>query len=485
MINYKIIFKVLGSLVVLEALLFLSCLILGICYGERQWTNFGIPAIVAGIIGSLLLLVGRRAENSMSRRDGFLSVSLSWIMFCVVGTMPFVISGYEPRVVAAFFETISGFTTTGSTVLNNIDQLPHSLLFWRSLTHWFGGMGIVFFTIAILPSMGTGELKLFSAEASGLKLDKLHPRISTTARWILGVYLALTLGCTLAYYLGGMTPFDAVNHAFSTVATGGFSTHQASMAYFHSPRLEWIACVFMLLSGINFSLLYLLIIKRRAKKVFEDGEVRCYLTIAVSASLIIAAMLIFKNHEDPLTALREGFFNVASFQTTTGLTSSNPELWPPIAVVVLIVVSVCGACAGSTSGGAKCIRVVTAVKIFVNEFRHILHPSAVLPLRLNRTTLSPNVATTVFAFFMAYILLMVLGALAYLFMGAPMLDAFTISISCMSNVGPAFGSMIGPLDSWADMPDSGLWLSSFLMLAGRLEIFSILLPFTPAFWHDN
>lgn len=295
MINYKIILKVLGSLVILEAVMFVSCLILGFSYGERQWTDFGIPAILATVIGISLLVLGRKAENRMSRRDGFLSVSLSWIMFCIVGTMPFLISGYEPRFAAAFFETMSGFTTTGATVLNNIDQLPHSLLLWRSITHWFGGMGIVFFTIAILPTMGTGDLKLFSAEASGLKLDKLHPRISTTARWILVVYMALTLSCIVAYHLGGMTAFDAVNHAFSTVATGGFSTHQASFAYFHSPRLELIASVFMILSGINFSLLYLLIIKRRFKKVFTDGEVRYFLTIAFASTLIIAALLFSKN----------------------------------------------------------------------------------------------------------------------------------------------------------------------------------------------
>lgn len=485
MINHKIILKVLGSLVILEAILFLTCLVLGLCYGERDWQNFGIPALVALVVGGVLLMFGRQAENRMSRRDGFLSVSLSWIVFCVVGMLPFLVSGYEPRVAAAFLETMSGFSTTGSTVLNNIDRLPHSILFWRSLTHWFGGMGIVFFTIAILPTMGTGDLKLFSAEASGLKLDKLHPRISTTARWILGVYLALTLLCTAAYHLGGMTPFDAVNHAFSTVATGGFSTHQASFAYFNSPRLELIASFFMILSGINFSLLYLLIIKRKAKKVFRDGEVRYFLTIALSATLIIAALLFFKIHEGIGDALRESLFYVASFQTTTGFTNTNPELWPPLAIIVLLVVGVCGACAGSTSGGAKCVRVATAVKIFVNEFRHILHPSAVLPLRLSKTTLSSSVATSVFAFFMAYIILMIIGAFVYLTLGAPLLDAFSLSISCVSNVGPAFGSMIGPLDSWSAMPDTGMWVSSFLMLAGRLEIFSLLLPFTPAFWHDN
>lgn len=485
MINYKIILKVLGSLVILEAVMFVSCLILGFCYGERQWTDFGIPAILATVIGISLLVLGRKAENRMSRRDGFLSVSLSWIMFCIVGTMPFLISGYEPRFAAAFFETMSGFTTTGATVLNNIDQLPHSLLLWRSITHWFGGMGIVFFTIAILPTMGTGDLKLFSAEASGLKLDKLHPRISTTARWILVVYMALTLSCIVAYHLGGMTAFDAVNHAFSTVATGGFSTHQASFAYFHSPRLELIASVFMILSGINFSLLYLLIIKRRFKKVFTDGEVRYFLTIALASTLIIAALLFSQKHVGIFDALRQALFYVASFQTTTGFTSVDPEVWPPLAIIVLLLVSVCGACAGSTSGGAKCVRVAAAVKIFVNEFRHILHPSAVLPLRLNKTTLSASVATTVFAFFMAYLLLIVFGTFVYLLIGAPLLDAFSISISCVSNVGPAFGTMIGPLDTWAAMPDTGLWVSSFLMLAGRLEIFSILLPFTPAFWHDN
>lgn len=485
MINVKIIYKVLGSLLILEAILFSACLVLGVGYGERQPGVFGIPAALSLILGLLFKVLGNNGDNHMSRRDGYLCVSLAWLIFSAVGMLPFLLGGYETRIAVAFFESMSGFTTTGATALNNIDALPHSILFWRSLMHWFGGMGIVFFTIAILPTMGTGDLKLFSAEATGLKLGKLHPRISTTARWIWGVYLFLTAACGLAYYLGGMNVFDAVNHAFSTVATGGFSTHQSSFAYFSSPRLEAIAAVFMFLSGINFTLLYLLLVKGRFKSVFRDGEFRCYVFILVGATLVIAATLVASSGYDVLQALRLSFFNVSSLQSSTGLTSNDTMMWPHFTWIILILLTVCGSCAGSTSGGIKCIRIYTCYRLFVNEFRHILHPNAVLPLRLNQTTVTASVSHTVFAFFIAYVFLMLAGAILFLLMGFPLLDSFSISISSLSNTGPAFGHSVGPLDSWSAMPDAALWLSSFLMLAGRLEIFSLLLPFAPAFWRDN
>ena len=485
MINKKLILKLLGSLLWLEAILFAVCLALGVYYHESVLRSFGIPILVAFLLGTIFIFAGRGAENRMGRRDGFLSVSLSWTTFCLVGCLPFILSGTETRFAAAFFEAMSGFSTTGSTILNNIDDLPRSILFWRSLTHWFGGMGIVFFTIAILPIMGTGDIKLFSAETSGLKLDKLHPRLSTTARWLIGFYLILTAACTAAYCAGGMSPFDAVNHAFSTIATGGFSTHQSSFAFFNSPTLEGIAVVFMLLSGLNFSLLYLLIIRRRVRRVLSDGEVRCYLLLFLVAVATVAGFLIFSDGEEPLAALRQSVFNVASFQTTTGFTVSDPSPWPPVAVAVLVLVGLVGACAGSTSGGVKCVRLGVAVKVFTNEFRRMLHPNAVLPLRLGRTNLTAAVATTVFAFLMAYALLLLIGSFVLICLGIPAPDAIDLSISSLSNVGPAFGSFIGPLDSWSEMPDLGLWVSSFLMLAGRLEIFSLILPFTPGFWRDN
>ncbi len=485
MINAKIIFRVLGSLLLLEMLLLLSCLGVGVFYKETDYFTFGIPALVAGILGCGLHLIGRGGDNHMTRRDGYLSVSLSWITFSVVGALPFLISGYETRISAAFFETISGFTTTGATALDNIDFLPHSLLFWRSLIHWFGGLGIVFFTLAILPTMGTSGLKLFSAEATGLKIGKLHPRISTTARWLWGVYLFLTIACILAYHWGGMTLFDAVNHAFSTIATGGFSTHQASFAYFQSARLEIIAAVFMFISGINFTLLYLFFIKRRFKDVLRDGELRFYITLMLGAVVIISGTLLVQKGYSIEDAVRESFFNVTSFQSSTGFTSNDPMIWPAPTLLIILLLTAFGACAGSTTGGIKCIRVLTSYKLFVNEFRHILHPNAVLPLRLNRTTVTATVSHSVFAFLIAFTLILILGTLVYLFMGLAPLDAFSATLSLLSNAGPAFGHTLGPLDSWSQMSDGGLWAGSFLMLIGRLEIFSLLLPFVPVFWKDN
>lgn len=485
MLNTKIIFRILGSLLILETLLLLLCLTTGMIYGESDYGTFGIPAAITLACAATLKWLGRGAGNHMSRRDGYLIVSITWAVFSVFGALPFLIGGTEPRMAAAFFETMSGFTTTGATALTDIDAMPHSILFWRSLTHWFGGMGIVFFTIAVLPTMGSGNMKLFSAEATGLKIGKLHPRISTTARWIWGLYMLLTATCTATYMLCGMGPFDAINHAMSTIATGGFSTHQDSLGFYDSASIEIAASVFMALSGINFALLYLLLIKRRWKSVFRDSELRCFLVILAGMIGIVTATLFFTGRYDLIGSLRVAFFNVVSLQTTTGFTCENYMLWPHPLWLFLLFVTAVGSCAGSTSGGIKCIRVLTGAKVFFNEFRQALHPTAMLPIRLNGTNINITVARTIFAYFVAYFLLTFAGVLGYIMIGLPMLDAFSISITCLSNVGPAFGYMFGPLDSWATMPDTGLWMASFLMLAGRLEILTVLLPLFPAFWKDN
>ena len=277
MLNIPIIYKALGTLLLLEALLLGLCFGMGFYFGEVNHLTFGLPSALAAVIGALLLYFGRHAENRMGRRDGFLIVSLTWVVFSLVGMLPFIVSGYQPRVAAAFFETMSGFTTTGATAFTDIDALPHSILLWRSITHWIGGMGIVFFTIAVLPNMGGGDVKLFSAEATGLKIGKLHPRISTTARWLWSIYSLLTITCMAAYFFGGMGLFDALCHGLSTIGTGGFSTHTDSIAWFQSPRLQWIATLFMFLASVNSTLLYLFFIKRRVRDVLHDDELRCFL----------------------------------------------------------------------------------------------------------------------------------------------------------------------------------------------------------------
>lgn len=486
MLHIPIIYKVLGTL------LYLLAMLMSICFGMSYWFNegsthlaFGIPMLIAFVAGALLQYFGRHAENCMGRRDGFLIVSLTWIVFSVIGMLPLIISGCQPRVSAAFFETMSGFTTTGATALDNIDSLPYSILTWRSMTHWIGGMGIVFFTIAVLPNMGDGGTKLFSAESTGLKIGKLHPRISTTARWMWSLYLLLTLTCTAAYYWGGMSLFDAVNHGLSTIGTGGFSTHQDSIAFFKSNRIQWIATLFMFIASINCTLLYLFFVKRRFKDVWHDGELRCFLVIFFTAALSITGILYFVEGIDIMSSLRIAFFNTVSLQSTTGFSDEDFMIWHPTIWLILSFISIIGACAGSTSGGLKCIRVLMVWKLTKTEFRQMLHPHAVLPVRINNTQITAQMGRTVFAFFVVYFILIMVACFLMVAMGHTLLDSFGLAISSFSNIGPSIGHQVGPLGSWSCLNDATLWINSFLMLAGRLEIFSLLLPFTPAFWRDE
>ena len=485
MLNIPIIYKALGTLLLLEALLLGLCFGMGFYFGEVNHLTFGLPSALAAVIGALLLYFGRHAENRMGRRDGFLIVSLTWVVFSLVGMLPFIVSGYQPRVAAAFFETMSGFTTTGATAFTDIDALPHSILLWRSITHWIGGMGIVFFTIAVLPNMGGGDVKLFSAEATGLKIGKLPPRLSTTARWLWSIYSLLTITCMAAYFFGGMGLFDALCHGLSTIGTGGFSTHTASIAWFQSPRLQWIATLFMFLASVNSTLLYLFFIKRRVRDVLHDDELRCFLVIFFVAAFSIMGILMYADHMDFATALRSAFFNTASLQSTTGFSDEDFMKWHPTIWLILSLISIIGACAGSTSGGLKSVRVLMVWRLTKAEFKKMLHPHAVLPVRINNTVITSQTARTVFVFFVVYFMLIMLSTFAMVAMGLSLLDAFGLAISSFSNVGPSIGHLIGPLGSWGVLNDAILWINSFLMLAGRLEIFSLLLPLTPAFWRDE
>ena len=485
MLNLKLICRILGTLLLFEALLLIVAFATGIFYQETDYLSFGIPIFLCLSLALFLKWKGRKADNRMGRRDGYLIVSLTWIIFSIFGMLPFMIGGHETRLSAAFFESMSGFTTTGASIFNDIDSLPHSILLPRSLSHWFGGLGIVFFSIAILPQMGMGDLKLFSAEATGLKTGKLHPRVKTTARWLWSIYLLLTLSCTGAFYLAGMDIFDAINHGFSTASTGGFSTHQASLAYYQSPLIEYVACLFMFLGGVNFTLLYLFFIKRRWRDVFRDGELRCYISIVAFITLYTTGVLYFFDNYGLEEAFRLSAFHTISLQTTTGFTTSDFMLWHTSSWMLLFFVMLCGACAGSTSGGIKCVRIFTSYKLLVNEFKHILHPRAVLPIRINQTSLSYTVGQSIFAFLSAFFALIFIGTTLMVCMGLPLLDSVSLAVSSFCNVGPSIGWAVGPLDSWSVLSDGALWVNSFLMLAGRLEVFSLLLPFVPAFWHDN
>ncbi len=485
MINFKLIYKVLGSLLFLEAFFMSTCLLMSISFREDDFLPFTFSILITASAGIIMKYAGKGAENAMSRRDAYLVVTLSWLIFSAFGSIPFMAGGYLTNPADAFFETMSGFTTTGATIIDDVESLPHGLLFWRSLTQWIGGLGIVFFTIAILPSLVGGNVRVFSAEATGPIKSKLHPRLSTTAKWIWMVYLVLTTACAGSYMLGGMDWFDGINYSMSTTATGGFSTHNDSVSYFHSSTIEYVSILFQFLSGVNFTIMYLALFKGKFKQFFTNSELRFYISIVTIATAVIMALLIVRNDYSFADALRNSLFQVVSFITTTGLFNDDAGQWPHLTWVFLGIMMFIGACAGSTSGGFKCIRGLMMLKVIRNQFKQILHPKAVLPVKVNRQNIPQSAISTLMAFFAVFIVSCLITATIMIAMGIDNTNAITISLSCMSNVGPTLGTQIGPEMSWSGLPDIVKWICSILMLMGRLEIFTVIVLFSPSFWRDR
>ncbi|MEG1685980.1 MAG: TrkH family potassium uptake protein [Bacteroides sp.] len=481
MINGKMIFKIMGTLLFIEAALLLLCAVVSMIYKENDLDDFVIVAAITSAVGLIFLAIGKGAEKRLSRKDGYVVVSMAWVLFSAFGMLPFYISGYVPSITNAFFETMSGFTTTGATILDNIESLPHGLLFWRSMTQWIGGLGIVFFTIAVLPIFGVGGVQLFAAEATGPTHDKLHPRIGVTAQWIWSVYLGLTIAETVLLMCGGMSLFDGVCHSFTTTATGGYSTKQSSIAFYNSAYIEYVVAIFMFLSGINFTLLFVFLTKGKVKRLLGNSEFRWYAASMVFFTLITTITLIFTSPMGIEESFRKAFFQVSSLHTTTGFASADYMTWIPFLWALMGIIMFFGACGGSTTGAMKCVRMDILAKVAKNEFRHIIHPNAVLPVRVNKLVVSSQVKTTVLAFSFMYITILVVGWLAMMALGVGFVESFGVVISSLGNVGPGLGQC-GPAYSWNCLPDAGKWLLSFLMLIGRLELFTVLLLFTPDFW---
>lgn len=485
MINLRLIYKILGQLLFMEAVWMLISLGISLYYGEDDTFSFMVSFFTTIGAGLLLRGWGREAENSLSRRDAYLVVSLTWVVFSLFGTLPFFVGGYLPSFTDAYFETMSGFTTTGASIIDDVESLPHGILFWRSLTQWIGGLGIVFFTIALLPSLVGGSVRVFSAEATGPIRTKLHPRLSTTAKWIWSIYLLLTLSCVGSYFLGGMSLFDSVNYAMSTTATGGFSTHNESMAYFNSPGLEYICTLFTFLSGINFSLLYAAIFKLRIKDLFRNSEFKLYIILVLAFTLFMMIQLIEANQYSIEQSFRYGIFHVVNMITTTSFFSDDLSMWPHVSWVIFVLCMFLGACSGSTSGGFKNVRCVMLLSIVRNEFRHILHPNAMFPVKVNGVNVPTQNRVTLLAFLVIYLILCVIISFVMIAIGVDTINAVNITLGCMGNVGPTLDSMFGPAMSWSDLPDLAKWFCSLMMLIGRLEIFTVLVIFTPDFWKGN
>ena len=485
MVNFRIVSKIIGSLLFIEAFFMGWCLAIAFIHHEDDMLAFLLSMLLTFGSGFLFLFLGRNAENTLSRRDAYVVVTATWAIFSVFGMFPFLIHGSIGNLCDAFFETMSGFTTTGATIIDDVERLPHGMLFWRSLMQWIGGLGIVFFTIAILPSLVGGSVKVFAAEATGPIKAKMHPRLTTTAKWIWSIYLLLTIGCGLSFWAAGMDWFQATNYSMTTTATGGFSIHNDGLCVFQSPTIDYIAVLFQFLSGINFTLLYISIFKLRFSALLKNTEFKFYLVIVIGATLWIMYLLLTRLNYDLESAFRSALFHVVSFMTTTGMFGDDVAQWPHVTWIILGIVMYMGACAGSTSGGFKCIRGVMLLQVVRNNFRQILHPNAVLPVNVNGQSIPQSKLVALFAFFALTILMVIFTAAIMIIAGIDNTNSMVIALSSVSNVGPSLANQIGPSMSWSLLPDYIKWLLCLLMLMGRLEIMTVLVLFTPAFWKEN
>lgn len=438
--------------------------------------GFLLSALAAGLAGLLLQAVGAR-RGEPSRREALISVLLLWLVVPAFGGLPFVISGGMGPL-NAMFESMSGFTTTGATVLGDFDDLSRSLFMWRSLTQWLGGIGIIVLFIAVLPQLAIAGRQLFFAEAPGPTEEKLTPRLRNTASAILLVYTSLTLLCALAYGLAGMSPYDAVAHAFTTLAAGGFSPEPFSFQDFANPALEWVAVVFMLFAGANFALLYRAA-AGRPLDLWNNAEFRAYLLIALGASLVLA--LALRGAYAGAEALRHGFFQVLSILTTTGYASADFALWPERAQMVLLLLMFIGGSAGSAAGGVKVVRLLIIGRIASREVRRVLYPRAVLPLRVGSQLVSEDVSRAVSGFITLYIGLFIFTTAMLVAFGADFVTAFTASIACLGNIGPGLAE-VGPMANFAELHPVSRGLLTFAMYAGRLEVVTVFVVLDPEWW---
>lgn len=495
-LNYKIIFHFLGLLLLFNGGFMLLAALISLIYKDGVTLQMGMSGLIVLVFGGLTMLMTKNPNKEMGKREGYIVVTFGWLIMALSGTMPYLFTESIPDFTNAFFETISGYTTTGSTILNDIESLPEGILFWRSLTHWIGGMGIIVLAIAILPLLGIGGMQLFAAEAPGPSGDKLHPRITDTAKRLWLIYFGYTVAETILLKVAGMSFFDAINHSMSTLSTGGFSTKNASLAHWNGqPLIQYIVIVFMFLAGTNFVLSYFAF-KGRVQKIIKDEEFKLYFKFIIIFTLIAACIIYFNAdvtkstvshpmvYGEAESAFRHALFQVLAIVTTTGFVSANFTLWTPFLVVFFFGLMFLGGSAGSTSGGVKVVRHLLMIKNGFVEFKRTLHPNAILPVRYNNRSISGNIVFNILAFFILYMLSFIVGALGFSMLGLDFESSVGVAASSLGNVGPALGQF-GPVDNFYNMPTIGKWWCAFLMLIGRLELFTVLILFTPFFWRNR
>lgn len=500
--NTLLITRTMGALLLIESLFMCIPLATSLLYQEAETASWMWTVGITAVAGCWGLMSGRRAPRKMGEREGYLICALVWIVFSVFGMLPFYLSGAIEDFTDAFFETISGFSTTGATILTDIEVLPHSLLLWRSLMQWLGGMGIIVLSVAILPLFGLGGMQLYAAEATGVSYEKLSPRIADTAKRLWGTYVLFTLTEAVLLKMFGMGVFDSICHSLSTIATGGFSTKNLSIAYYQSPIIEYIVGIFTMLSGINFALIIYLF-HGKPGRLWKDEETHWYLGTVLFCSLALATGLFLQNYtsvgagfaKEGATdvegivpffvgaeeSFRHAFFEVVCTMTSCGFAVTDYMQWRPLMWVLIFMLMFTGGCAGSTAGGIKWVRIVIFAKNGLAECQRRIHPNAIIPVRLDGKALSPTTINNVMAFLMFYILIIILGVLAFCAMGVDFEESIGAAVSAIGNVGPALGQY-GPAGTFASFPTIGKWVLALLMMIGRLEVFTIILLFSPALW---
>ncbi|MEB2780537.1 potassium transporter TrkG [Algoriphagus sp. C2-6-M1] len=481
MIHFKEIGKIMGALLVLISILMLPGIIFSIHYDEDPWPILS-SSMITLVFGVTLFLSFSKQDQNIRKREGYLIVALSWVFMAGFGMLPYILSNQINGFSDALFETMSGLTTTGASILTDIEAMPKGLLFWRSMTQWIGGLGIIVLTVAIFPLLGIGGIELFVAESPGPTSDKVHPRISETAKRLWYVYVGLTVMATLLYWVGGMTFFDAINHALTTLATGGFSTKNASMAYYDSAFIQYVAILFMFLAGTNFTVIYFGLIGK-FKKVLRSDEFKTY-GLALLAISVIVYYPIYASSVDPELAFRKSLFQVVSVVTTTGYVTDDYTQYGQGVTFIFFLLLFMGGCAGSTAGGIKFVRHLTFIKNSWLEFKRLVHPRAIVPLMINGDRVTGRIITHIMNFLLIYLLTFVLGGLALSLMGYDLATSLGAVATSLGNIGPGIGR-VGPVDNFAFFSPTAKIFLSFIMLLGRLELFTILILFTPFFWRAN
>lgn len=474
--------RVLAVLLLIVSVFLILPVIVALLYGEDSiiWSFLAPMALVWVVCIPTILLTGRSGGQNISTKGGYLLVSSGWILSAAFGALPFFLSGSIPSYTDAFFETMSGFTTTGASILTNIQALPKAMLFWRSLTHWLGGMGIVVLTVAIFPLLGIGGLQLVKAEVPGPTVDKIAPKITQSAKILWLIYVIMTVVEIVLLMAGGMNLFNAATNTFGTVATGGFSPKNQSIAAYHSGYVDWVITVFMMLAGTNFLLYYRAVIGD-LRSIWKNSELRSYLGIFVIATLLITFTLDGHVYHTFGTSLRYAGFQAASILTTTGFTTADYARWPVFAQVVLFVLMFIGGSTGSTGGGIKVARIVILLKQSLNEMKYLLHPRGIFAMRMSGVTLRKDLLYTVSGFVSLYVFMLLMTTVVVASGGNGILTSLSAALATLGNIGPGFGA-VGPVSNYAHLHTYVKWFLSFAMVAGRLEIYTVLIIFTSTFW---